>query len=71
MAKKKKKDGPGVIASNRKARHDYNILDTYEAVWENKHGHRYDGAWHFDKRCFQLQGDRWILAHSIHSDSFM
>ena len=30
MAKKKKKDGPGVIASNRKARHDYNILDTYE-----------------------------------------
>lgn len=29
--KKKKKDGPGVIASNRKARHDYNILDTYEA----------------------------------------
>ncbi|MCT1685113.1 SsrA-binding protein [Corynebacterium appendicis CIP 107643] len=31
MAKKKKKDGPGVIASNRKARHDYNILDTYEA----------------------------------------
>lgn len=31
MAKKKKKDGPGVIASNRKARHDYTILDTYEA----------------------------------------
>lgn len=31
MAKKKKKDGPGVIASNRKARHDYSILDTYEA----------------------------------------
>ncbi|MBP3948687.1 MULTISPECIES: SsrA-binding protein SmpB [unclassified Corynebacterium] len=31
MAKKKKKDGPGVIASNRKARHDYNILETYEA----------------------------------------
>ena len=31
MAKKKKKDGPGVIASNRKSRHDYNILDTYEA----------------------------------------
>lgn len=31
MAKKKKKDGAGVIASNRKARHDYNILDTYEA----------------------------------------
>jgi len=31
VAKKKKKDGPGVIASNRKARHDYTILDTYEA----------------------------------------
>ena len=31
MPKKKKKDGPGVIASNRKARHDYTILDTYEA----------------------------------------
>lgn len=31
MAKKKNKDDPGVIASNRKARHDYNILDTYEA----------------------------------------
>lgn len=31
MARKKKKDGPGVIASNRKARHDYTILDTYEA----------------------------------------
>lgn len=31
MGKKKKKQGPGVIATNRKARHDYNILDTYEA----------------------------------------
>ncbi|SDS35188.1 SsrA-binding protein SmpB [Corynebacterium timonense] len=32
MAKKKKKKTPGaVIASNRKARHDYTILDTYEA----------------------------------------
>lgn len=32
MAKKKKKDdGQGVIASNRKARHDYTILDSYEA----------------------------------------
>jgi len=31
MAKKKKKQTPGdVIASNRKARHDYTILDTYE-----------------------------------------
>ena len=31
MAKKKKKtDGSNVIASNRKARHDYTILDTYE-----------------------------------------
>ncbi|WJY67555.1 SsrA-binding protein SmpB [Corynebacterium auris] len=32
MAKKKIKKTPGaVIASNRKARHDYTILDTYEA----------------------------------------
>ncbi|GAB3079005.1 SsrA-binding protein SmpB [Corynebacterium aquatimens] len=31
MGKKKKKDGPAVIASNRKARHDYTILETYEA----------------------------------------
>lgn len=30
MAKKKKTDGSNVIASNRKARHDYTILDTYE-----------------------------------------
>jgi len=31
MAKKKKKQTPGgVVASNRKARHDYTILDTYE-----------------------------------------
>ncbi|MEJ4099728.1 SsrA-binding protein SmpB [Corynebacterium mastitidis] len=33
MAKKKKKKvvgGAGVIASNRKARHDYTILETYE-----------------------------------------
>ncbi|AWB83596.1 SsrA-binding protein SmpB [Corynebacterium liangguodongii] len=31
MAKKKKKDASGgVIATNRKARHDYNILDTFE-----------------------------------------
>ncbi|WPF67243.1 MULTISPECIES: SsrA-binding protein SmpB [unclassified Corynebacterium] len=33
MAKKKKKKvvgGSGVIASNRKARHDYTILETYE-----------------------------------------
>ncbi|WKD57087.1 SsrA-binding protein [Corynebacterium capitovis DSM 44611] len=32
MAKKKKKGVSGsVIASNRKARHDYTVLDTYEA----------------------------------------
>ncbi|AKK10599.1 SsrA-binding protein SmpB [Corynebacterium uterequi] len=31
MAKKKKKQAPGTIATNRKARHDYNILETYEA----------------------------------------
>lgn len=34
MGKKKKKSskaGPGVIATNRRARHDYNILETYEA----------------------------------------
>ena len=31
MAKKKKSPGAGVIAANRKARHDYTILDTYEA----------------------------------------
>lgn len=31
MAKKKKKNGSGgVIAANRKARHDYTILDTWE-----------------------------------------
>ena len=30
MAKKKKNPGAGVIAANRKARHDYTILDTYE-----------------------------------------
>ncbi|MBZ8176934.1 SsrA-binding protein SmpB [Corynebacterium poyangense] len=33
MAKKKKKKSPPggeIIASNRRARHDYNILDTYE-----------------------------------------
>ena len=30
MAKKNKTDGSNVIASNRKARHDYTILDTYE-----------------------------------------
>ncbi|WIM68329.1 SsrA-binding protein SmpB [Corynebacterium breve] len=30
MAKKKKKQDRSVIASNRKARHDYHILDTYE-----------------------------------------
>ncbi|GAB3941694.1 SsrA-binding protein SmpB [Corynebacterium tapiri] len=28
---KKKKQAPGTIATNRKARHDYTILDTYEA----------------------------------------
>lgn len=31
MGKKKKKHGNNLIASNRKARHDYTILDTYEA----------------------------------------
>ncbi|HZK31647.1 MAG TPA: SsrA-binding protein SmpB [Corynebacterium sp.] len=31
MGKKKKKQGNNVLASNRKARHDYKILDTYEA----------------------------------------
>ena len=34
MGKKKNKSskaGPGVIATNRRARHDYNILETYEA----------------------------------------
>ncbi|AIT60491.1 SsrA-binding protein SmpB [Corynebacterium doosanense] len=31
MGKKKKKQGSNVIATNRKARHDYAILDTYEA----------------------------------------
>lgn len=31
MGKKKKKQASNVIATNRKARHDYNILDTYEA----------------------------------------
>ena len=35
MAKKKKKDrkisSSGVVATNRKARHDYTILETYEA----------------------------------------
>jgi SsrA-binding protein len=32
MAKKKKKNpGEGTLASNRKARHDYTILDTWEA----------------------------------------
>ncbi|WP_394284423.1 SsrA-binding protein SmpB [Corynebacterium sp.] len=31
MGKKKKKHGSNLIASNRKARHDYTILDTYEA----------------------------------------
>lgn len=31
MGKKKKKQGSNVIATNRKARHDYKILDTYEA----------------------------------------
>ncbi|QPK83752.1 SsrA-binding protein SmpB [Corynebacterium qintianiae] len=30
MAKKKKKDSGNVIATNRKARHDYTILDTWE-----------------------------------------
>ncbi len=30
MAKKKKKTGSDVIATNRKARHDYKILETYE-----------------------------------------
>ncbi|APT88456.1 single-stranded DNA-binding protein [Corynebacterium frankenforstense DSM 45800] len=29
--KKSSKAGPGVIATNRRARHDYNILETYEA----------------------------------------
>ncbi|AWB82389.1 SsrA-binding protein [Corynebacterium yudongzhengii] len=29
--KKNKKQAPGTIATNRKARHDYHILDTYEA----------------------------------------
>lgn len=31
MAKKKKSAPNPVLATNRKARHDYNILDTYEA----------------------------------------
>ncbi|WKD58941.1 SsrA-binding protein SmpB [Corynebacterium caspium] len=32
MAKKKKHKVPGdIVATNRRARHDYNILDTYEA----------------------------------------
>lgn len=31
MGKKKKKQGSNVIATNRKARHDYSILGTYEA----------------------------------------
>ena len=30
MAKKKKPTQNSVVATNRKARHDYNILDTYE-----------------------------------------
>ena len=31
MAEKKKPGGPKVVASNRKARHDYEILETFEA----------------------------------------
>ncbi|MDX1430162.1 MAG: SsrA-binding protein, partial [Rhodothermales bacterium] len=31
MADKKKPKGPKVVATNRKARHDYEILDRYEA----------------------------------------
>jgi SsrA-binding protein len=31
MSAKKKDDGQRVLASNRRARHDYHILDTYEA----------------------------------------
>lgn len=31
MADKKKSDGVKVVASNRKARHDYEIVDTFEA----------------------------------------
>ena len=31
MAQTKKEQGPGVIARNKKARHDFKILDTYEA----------------------------------------
>ena len=31
MADKKKAGGPKVVATNRKARHNYEILDTYEA----------------------------------------
>ncbi|WP_193215286.1 SsrA-binding protein, partial [Luteolibacter marinus] len=33
MAKKKKQndDGRDVVANNKKARHDYEVLDTYEA----------------------------------------
>ncbi|SFG21319.1 SsrA-binding protein [Corynebacterium spheniscorum] len=30
MGKKKKAKTPGIIASNRRARHDYHILETYE-----------------------------------------
>ncbi|MDN5700790.1 MAG: SsrA-binding protein SmpB [Kocuria sp.] len=31
MAKKKNDDGRQIVANNKKARHDYNIYDTYEA----------------------------------------
>lgn len=31
MAQTKKEQGPGIIARNKKARHDFKILDTYEA----------------------------------------
>ncbi|MDY7093123.1 MAG: SsrA-binding protein SmpB [Acidobacteriota bacterium] len=31
MSTKKKKDGQRVLASNRRARHDYHVLDTFEA----------------------------------------
>ena len=31
MAKKNADDGRQIVANNKKARHDYNIYDTYEA----------------------------------------
>lgn len=63
-ASKKTEDGRKVIATNRKARHDYNIIDTYEAgialLGTEVKSLRDGGASIVDGFCQMTRGELWL-----------